>query len=163
MATITYIKYQNNNSENQKAYKKWYGRLVHRETLQTNDLCRHIQTHGSIYTGDVVKGVMDRFATCLNELLLEGYKVKIDGLGTFYLASTTTGAAKEDDFSAKNFTKLRVRFLPDGGKESEFKTLLMTSKAKLTEYKNIEPGSTTTSGSSTGGSDSDTPPAVDPD
>ena len=157
MGTINFIKYQNNNSKNQKAYHKWYGRLVTRETLQTNDLCKHIQKHGSIYTADVVKGVVEKFISCFEELLMEGYKVKLDGLGTFYLGAVTEGAESESDFTSANFKKIRIRFVGDQGKESEYKTLILTSKAKLREYQNYEPAEPSSNG---GGSD---PGTVQPD
>ena len=155
MGSINFIKYQNNNSKNEKAYQKWYGRLVTRETLTTNDMCKHIQKHGSIYTSDGVKGVVEKFISCFEELLMEGYKLKLEGLGTFYLSSSTEGAESESDFTAANFKKIRIRFVGDQGKESEYKTLLMTSKAKLKEYQNIVPGQ------NSGGSGGLTP--VEPD
>jgi len=140
MATINYIKYQNKNSKNAKAYQKWYGRLVTRETLSTNDLCKHIQKHGSIFTSDVVKGVVEKFISCFEELLMEGNKLKLDGLGTFYLSSSSEGAESESDFTAANFKAIRLRFLADQSKESEYTSRLLKGKAKLKEYQNIEPG-----------------------
>ena len=128
-----------------------------RETIDTNDLCKHIQKHGSIFTSDVVKGVVEKFISCFEELLLEGKKVKLGGLGTFYLGSKSTGAESESDFSAANFKAIRLRFLADQSKESEYTTSLLTGKAKLKEYQNIEPGTSSGNG---GGSD---PGTVNPD
>ena len=159
MGTINFIKYQYNNSKNQKAYHKWYGRLVTRETLQTNDLCKHIQKHGSIYTADVVKGVVEKFISCFEELLLEGNKVKLGGLGTFYLSASCEGAESESDFTAANFKAIRMKFLSDQSKESEYTARLLKGKAKLKEYANIEPAEP---GSSSGGGGSD-PGTVQPD
>ena len=139
MAKLYYRTYQNKNSEN-NGYGKYYGRLVSQSTMDTDDICRHIAKHGTIYTSDVVKGVVEKFISCFEELLMEGYKLKLEGLGTFYLSSSTEGAESESDFTAANFKKIRIRFVGDQGKESEYKTLLMTSKAKLKEYQNIEPG-----------------------
>ena len=79
MARLTIKKYKNNNSKN-NAYGKTYGRLVYVDTLDTSDLCRHMMKHGTIYTPDVVKGVVERFVMCFEELLLEGNKIKLDGL-----------------------------------------------------------------------------------
>ena len=47
--------------------------------------------HGTIYTSDIVKGVVEKFINCFEELLLEGNKIKLDGLGTFYLSANTEG------------------------------------------------------------------------
>ena len=76
--------------------------------------------HGTIYTSDIVKGVVEKFINCFEELLLEGNKIKLDGLGTFYLTATTEGVADEKDFSANNVKAIHVRFLPDQSKESEY-------------------------------------------
>ena len=158
MATIKYVKYQNHNSHSPKAYHKWYGRLVAEETMSTSDLCKHIQMHGSIFTPDVVKGVIEKFISCFEELLLEGKKVKLGGLGTFYLGSVSEGAESESDFNASNFKKIRLRFLADQSKESEYTTALLTNKAKLKEYQNIEPAE---EGSGSGGGSD--PGTVQPD
>ena len=130
MARLTIKKYKNNNSKN-NGYGKTYGRLVHMDTIDTSELCRHISKHGSIFTPDVVKGTIERFIMCFEELLLEGNKIKLDGLGTFYLSVSTEGVDNADKFSANNVKAVRVRFLPDQGKESEYASKMLTSKAKF--------------------------------
>ena len=130
MARLTIKKYKNNNSKN-NAYGKTYGRLVYVDTLDTSDLCRHMMKHGTIYTPDVVYGVLEKFRSCLIEMLLESKKVKIAGLGTFYLSANTEGVADEKDFSANNVKAIHVRFLPDQSKESEYTAKMLTSKAKF--------------------------------
>ena len=130
MARLRIKKYKNTN-ERSAAYGKTYGRLMLMDTLNTNDLCRHIMKHGTIFTPDVVKGVVERFIMCFEELLLEGNKIKLDGLGTFYLSASTEGVADEKDFSANNVKAIHVRFLPDQSKESEYTAKMLTSKAKF--------------------------------
>ena len=122
MARLTIKKYKNNNDKS-TAYGKTYGRLVHQDTMNTK--------HGTIYTSDIVKGVVEKFINCFEELLLEGNKIKLDGLGTFYLSATTEGVADEKDFSANNVKAIHVRFLPDQSKESEYTAKMLTSKAKF--------------------------------
>jgi hypothetical protein len=59
--------------------------------------------------------------------LLDSKKVKLDGLGTFYLSAQNAkgGAAKVEDFSVtKNIKGLRLRFLPD---QSDSKNLTAKS------------------------------------
>lgn len=136
MAKIYYRTYQNKNSES-NGYGKYYGRLVSQGTLMTDDICRHIAKHGTIYTSDVVMGVVEKFINCFEELLLEGYKLKLNGLGTFYLAGRTEGAETEDEFTAASFKKVMVRFLADQSKKSEYTTRLMTSKASLANIKTL--------------------------
>ena len=130
MAKLIIKKYQNKNSES-NGFGKWYGRLVPQGTLQTDAICRHIARHGSIYTSDVVKGVVEKFVNCFEELLLQGYKLKLEGLGTFYVAISTSGAATPDDFTQNNIKAVRVKFLADQSKQSEYTAQMMKQKAEF--------------------------------
>ena len=139
MARLLLKTYKNNNSKN-SAYGKTYGRLVYHDTMSTSDLCRHMMKHGTIYTSDIVKGVVEKFINCFEELLLEGNKIKLDGLGTFYLSINTEGVANEKDFSANNVKAIRVKFIGDQGKESEYATKMLTNKARFRSLAEEEPG-----------------------
>ena len=130
MARLLIKTYKNTNDKS-AAYGKTYGRLVHQDTMNTSDLCRHMMKHGTIYTSDIVKGVVEKFINCFEELLLEGNKIKLDGLGTFYLSASTEGVADEKDFSANNVKAIHVRFLPDQSKESEYTAKMLTKKARF--------------------------------
>ena len=122
-------------------------------TLGTDEICAHIAKHGTIYTSDIVKGVVEKFINCFEELLLEGYKLKLDGLGTFYLAGRCEGAEQEKDFDASNFKSVMVRFLADQSKKSEYTSRLMTNKASLANIKTLTEAGEEGAGSSTGGDD----------
>ena len=130
MARLLIKTYKNNNDKS-AAYGKTYGRLVHQDTMNTSDLCRHMMKHGTIFTSDVVKGVVERFIMCFEELLLEGNKIKLDGLGTFYLSINTEGVSDREQFTANNVKALRIKFIGDQSKESEYATKMLTSKAKF--------------------------------
>ena len=130
MARLLIKTYKNNNDKS-AAYGKTYGRLVHQDTMNTSDLCRHMMKHGTIYTSDIVKGVVEKFINCFEELLLEGNKIKLDGLGTFYLSVSTEGVDNEDQFTANNVKAIRIKFIGDQSKESEYATKMLTNKAKF--------------------------------
>ena len=124
-------KYQNNNKKMTNAYGKWYGRIVHTETLTLDDLCDHIASHGTIFTADVVAGTVKKFVQCIQELLLEGKKVKLDGIGTFYLSAKTEGADNEEEFTMGNVKGVRLRFNPDQSSKSRYTTAALSRVAKL--------------------------------
>ena len=130
MARLIIKKYKNTNEKN-NGFGKTYGRLVHQDTMNTSDLCRHMMKHGTIFTSDVVKGVVEKFIQCFEELLMEGNKIKLDGLGTFYLSINTEGVVDEKDFSANNVKAIRVKFIGDQSKESEYATKMLTNKARF--------------------------------
>ena len=130
MARLIIKKYKNTNEKN-NGFGKTYGRLVHQDTMNTSDLCRHMMKHGTIFTSDVVKGVVEKFIQCFEELLMEGNKIKLDGLGTFYLSINTFGVADEKDFSANNVKAIRMKFVGDQSKVSEYATKMLTNKARF--------------------------------
>ena len=132
MGTIYIKKYQNTNEQMTKCYRKWYGRIVHRETLGTDELAEHIMKHGTVYTDDVVLGLTRKLMHCIAEQLAEGYKVKLDGIGTLYLAATSTGVSSPEDFDAStNITGIRVKFLADQSNSSLYKSREMMKNVKL--------------------------------
>ena len=47
MAILIIKKYKNNNDKS-AAFGKTYGRLVHQDTMNTSDLCRHMMKHGHL-------------------------------------------------------------------------------------------------------------------
>ena len=137
MAKIIYEVYQNQNERN-AAYGKWYGRVKYLENMNTRKLSNHIAEHGSIYTPDVVYGVMEKFRSCLLEMLLNSKRVKIDGLGTFYttLECAKGGAVSKDKFNVNKDVKgLHIRFLPEQTTEENISSREFLKKA---EFVNID-------------------------
>ena len=47
MARLIIKKYKNTNDKS-AAFGKTYGRLVHQDTMNTSDLCRHMMKHGHL-------------------------------------------------------------------------------------------------------------------
>ena len=137
MAKIIYEVYQNQNEHN-SAYGKWYGRVKYLESLNTRKLSNHIAEHGSIYTPDIVYGVMEKFRSCLLEMLLNSKKVKIEGLGTFYttMECTKGGAVTPEKFKVnKNVKGLHIRFLPEQEQEQNISSREFLKQA---EFINVE-------------------------
>jgi len=133
MAKILYEVKQNQNSYS-NAYGKWYGQIKNLETLNTRKMAQHISEHGSIYTPDVVYGVLEKFRSCLIEMLLNSKKVKIEGLGTFYctLENQKNGSAKKEDYSVQKHIKgLHIRFLPEQTTEENISSREFLKKAEF--------------------------------
>ncbi len=62
--------------EQRQQVQKTYGKIIYRGTLSLADMAEHIMKHGSVYTEDVVIGVITKLKTCMQEMLADGYKVK---------------------------------------------------------------------------------------
>ena len=133
MAKIIYEVYQNQNEHN-AAYGKYYARVKYLESMNTRKLSNHIAEHGSIYTPDVVYGVMEKFRSCLLEMLLNSKRVKIEGLGTFYttLECTKGGAVSADKFNVNKHIKgLHIRFLPEQEQEQNISSREFLKQAEF--------------------------------
>ena len=150
MAKIIYEVYQNQNEHN-SAYGKWYGRVKYLESLNTRKLSNHIAEHGSIYTPDVVYGVMEKFRSCLLEMLLNSKKVKIEGLGTFYttLECVKGGAVTKDKFNIlKDVKGLHIRFLPEQEQEQNISSREFLKQAEFINVDSLTKKEEETSGGS---------------
>ena len=133
MAKIFYLLKQNKN-QSSRIFGKWFAHGKTIETLNTRKMANHIAEHGSIYTPDVVFGVLEKFRSCLIEMLLESKRVKIDGLGIFYttLENEKGGAATKDEFNpTKNLKALHIRFLPDQEAETNISSREFIKKAEF--------------------------------
>ena len=134
MATVNSIELRvnlrANTNEKSDQFGRLYAELQRNRTLSLRGLAKHISDHGSIYTIDIVYGVLAKLCQCIPELLAQGQPVKLDGLGTFYPTAKNEHGGLESVEAAKNITPeqavegVRVRFLPDGTKLDD-----MTSKA----------------------------------
>ena len=161
MAKIIYEVYQNQNEHN-AAYGKYYARVKYLESLNTRKLSNHIAEHGSIYTPDVVYGVMEKFRSCLLEMLLNSKRVKIEGLGTFYttVECAKGGAVSADKFNVQKHIKgLHIRFLPEQEQEQNISSREFLKQAEFVNVESLmkkedeeaENGGSTSGGTNTGG------------
>ena len=133
MAKIIFLLKQNKVKDS-KINGKWFAHGKTIEVMNTRKMANHISEHGSIYTPDVVFGVLEKFRSCLLEMLLNSRRVKIDGLGTFFttIENEPGGAAKKEDFSPqKNLKALHIRFMPDQEAETNISSREFIKKAEF--------------------------------
>ncbi len=173
MGTIQIKKYERKvlvgkKNEQRQQVQKTYGKIIYRGTLSLNDMAEHIMKHGSVYTEDVVIGVITKLKTCLQEMLADGYKVKLDGIGTLYPTLTSEGVADAKDYIAsENVTRVGIAFLADQGKKSLFKARAMRNGvslstklySELTGEDEEENGGNENGGSQSGSQNSNTNPS----
>ena len=156
MAKIFYEVRQNKN-EKSLVKGKWFAHSKSVETMNTRKLAKHISEHGSVYTTDVVFGVLEKFRSCLVEMLLESKRVKIDGLGTFFttIENEPGGADKKEDFNvAKNLKALHIRFMPEQEQEMNISSREFIKKAEFINVDSLGGEKKETSGGSTSNSGS---------
>ena len=115
-----------------KKVQKTYGKIIYRKTLTLDDMAEHIMKHGSVYTEDVVIGVITKMKNCMQEMLADGHKVKLDGIGTLYPTLTSAGVDNAKDFSAtENVTRIGIAFLADQSRKSMYKARSMREAVNL--------------------------------
>ena len=160
MAKILY-EVKQNQIDRSAAYGKWFAYVKSLETLNTRKLAKHISEHGSVYTQDVVFGVLEKFRSCLLEMLLDSKKVKIDGLGTFFttIENQKGGSATKEKFNVNTHLKaLHIRFLPEQEQEMNISSREFLKQAEFINVESLlkkddenEPSSGGGSGSGQGG------------
>ena len=89
--------YKNKNS-NSTSYGKIFGRVDTPKMLSVDDLAKHMKQHGTIYTPDVITGVLKAVAECVIEKVLDGSSVKIDNLCIFSPSVTSKPANDVETF-----------------------------------------------------------------
>ena len=142
MAKIFYELRQNKNSLS-KIFGKWFAHSKTIEVLNTRKMAQHISEHGSIFTPDVVYGVLEKFRSCLIEMLLDSKRVKIDGLGTFFttIENEKGGAISADKFSvSSNLKALHIRFLPEQEQEMNISSREFFKKAEFINIDSLKSG-----------------------
>ena len=154
MAKILY-EVKRNQVDRSAAFGKWFAYVKSLETLNTRKLAKHISEHGSVYTQDVVFGVLEKFRSCLLEMLLDSKKVKIDGLGTFFttIENQKGGAVTKDKFNVNTHLKaLHIRFLPEQEQEMNISSREFLKQAEFINVESlVKTDETEENGGSTGG------------
>ena len=120
-----------NRNKKSPAYGKTYGRVVHnKRVIGVRALASHIQSHGSIYTHDVIVGVLAKAEQCMAELIGQGYKVKLEGIGTFALRiAKQTGTEVTADYTLDNIERYNLRFIAEQSSWSPNKASALTRGA----------------------------------
>lgn len=132
MSKLLTKKYQNKNTSS-SAYGKYYGRIIHTETLTTDEFANHICNHGSPFDRSTIIGVLAAACDCLVELTLDSKRVRLGDLGTFYMSAETRGESKEEDFTAGSIRKVHLRFWPNQKRSYALDSVSLRKQASFTD------------------------------
>lgn len=130
-------RYQNNTSGS-SAYGKWYDRIVHTETLSTDEFANHIKNHGSPFDRATIMGVLMAAYDCLVELTLDSKRVHLGDLGTFYMSAESTGEENEADLTADNIKKVHLRFRPNQKRSYALDSVSNRKAASFTDLSQLD-------------------------
>ncbi len=136
MAKLLTRKYQSTNQKS-TTFGKWYGRIVHTETLSTEQFVNHICSHGSPFDRATITGVLVAACDCLVELVLDSKKVRLGDLGTFYLSAETEPGDSAEEFTDDNVKKVHLRFLPNLKQSYPLDSVSMRGKASFADLNSL--------------------------
>ena len=135
------INLRKNDNQYNAGYGQYYPKAQEKETISLRGLCNHMADHQSIYSRDVIEGVLTKMSGCIVELLSQGNPVKIDGLGIFTpkVQATKSGISKEDilagKWNAANFIKgIHIRFRPEGSGDEDITSRRFKEQCALSTY-----------------------------
>lgn len=112
------IALEQNINDDSTACGKYYGVVYNQQnTLSLRGLIERVAFDQSIYTRDVIEGVVGRLTEVMVELITSGQSVKWDGLGTFQPRLESVGRANVNAFNAATDIKgVHIRFIPENSK-----------------------------------------------
>lgn len=82
------------------------------QTCTIKSIASKIEVHGALTREDVIHSI-NSFIRLLQEELVQGNKVKVDGLGIFHITPSCIGAAKAEDCTVRNIKRVNLRFMVD--------------------------------------------------
>ena len=119
------VVYQQNQNDQSSAYGKYYPKPFKPDTLSLRGLIERVAMDQSVYSRDIVEGVIQRLTKVMVELLQGGQPVKWDGLGTFTpTIESVKGGATEAQLKAgidirEVVAGVHIRFIPENEKGEE--------------------------------------------
>jgi predicted histone-like DNA-binding protein len=120
------IVYKQNQNEQSAAYGKYYPEAYPPETLSLRGLIERVAFDQSVYSRDIVEGVIQKLTRVMVELLTGGQPVKWDGLGTFtpkiesVKGGVTEAQLKAGSVNVRDAIEgVHIRFIPENEKGEE--------------------------------------------
>ena len=87
------------NPREKGAPPRFYASHQTNKIVSLDDFTRHIASHGCVYKRADIAAVLTMAVDCLREMLLNGYKIEMGDLGSFYISFSSEGALTAKDFN----------------------------------------------------------------
>ena len=132
---------QNKNIKN-SGYGKYYPEVDTQETLTLKGFAKHMSDHGSIYSLDLIEGVLKKITQCLPELISQGVPIRLDPLGTFLPTCTVDKPLNDipdmEGADPNDVVKgVHIRFLPYGVEDDNITSRRFKQEYCSLEFRNI--------------------------
>ena len=133
------VVYKQNQNEQSSAYGKYYPEAYPPETLSLRGLIERVAFDQSVYSRDIVEGVIQKLTRVMVELLTGGQPVKWDGLGTFtpkiesVKGGVTEAQLKAGSVNVRDAIEgVHIRFIPENEKGEELTSRRMKDAITFT-------------------------------
>lgn len=110
------IVYKQNQNAESSGYGKYYPYAWKPDTLTLRGLIERVAMDQSVYSRDIVEGVIQRLTKVMVELLQAGQPVKWDGLGTFTPNVHSKGVNDTESVSVDQIQGVTINFIPENSK-----------------------------------------------
>lgn len=109
---LLYVLKLNQNAKMPEAYGKYYAYPVITQTVDIDGLAEHMASHNTPFSKGAIKGMITDMVSCVKELTLQGFAVKIDDLAIFSIGiRNKEGAASERSSPSPRTSKVSVSVL----------------------------------------------------
>lgn len=98
------------------------------KTCTIKSIASKIEVNGALTREDVIHSI-NSFIRLLQEELVEGNKVKVDGLGIFHITTTCVGVPTEEECTVRNIKRVNLRFMVDNALRLVNETVATTRNA----------------------------------
>ena len=78
---------------------KYYASAQTNKTVSLDEFSKHIASHGCVYKRADIAAVLTMAVDCLREMLLNGYKIELGDLGSFYVSLSSEGTLTAKEFN----------------------------------------------------------------
>ena len=102
-------------SESEQA-GKLYARVSYKQTLNIQDMARHMAEHNTSFSEGSILGVLTDFVKCVREQVLNGNTVKIDNLAIFKTTVEANALEVLYDAEQDKVAQATIGTLPEGAK-----------------------------------------------
>ena len=120
-----------NNPQDLDSAGKYYPAPVYHSTINLKNLANEI-AHSTSLTASDVKAVIEELIVSFERHLINGEKLKLDGLGTFKTSFSGEGSESIEEVSAKNIDNksIRVTFVADNELKKSIRNNIFLEKEK---------------------------------
>lgn len=91
--------------------KKVYAIAQSKETVTLRHIAAHIAEHNSVFSEGTVLGLLVDAVKCMTENLMQGNRIDMWDLGTFFVTLSGQGADSAEDFSTSLIKEVNLRWM----------------------------------------------------